>query len=439
LAIAQKVIEVTPATPEAIRLFLDPVLPQNEFVKYLFTALGREKANQFASVNRYLESFVGGANLLCEELANYQLALEHSAYPESPLMEQYEVLRRRGEQAIMDLHRAKLKLNEIKIGVCRFIVMFEAPNKDAIRTMRAVEEWMDAASLAEMRLTRAVGQEQNRNLQAQLALFLTFRSIVCSYDGPSTYIRQLEGALASMQALHEKALLELEVVTATRSLDETRKELSTVKFNLTHLQSQLKNQQQHAEQLNKLISLQEDKMPWVRRAAWGAGVFIVLLSVYFLLRYNVKTQTQEVGGIITQKSCQDIDRQIAKSARYATQVLIFRKFSSDLYFRANAMTCEKLHRLDSVQVGSLAELMKADFNAGHQEAGSFNGHRVLQVKDIGQDKLVVKLANRTSSDISFKVRVLELALLMHGILQTDKNGLEDDHMVIDLPVRQPQP
>lgn len=435
--IAQKVIEVMPATPDAIRLFLDPAIPQSEFVRQLFPVLGREKSLQFSGVNRYLESYVGESNRLCEELANYQLSLEHNPRPEAALMEQYEPLRRRTEQAIIDLHRAKLKLNELKIAVCRFIVVFEAPNKDALRPMRAAEEWMDAAALAEMRLTRLVNQEQNRNLQQQLALFLTFRSIICSYDGPSVYIRQLEAALASMQALHEKAVLELEVVAATRTLDETRKELSTVKFNLTHLQSQLKNQQQHTEQLNKIISLQEDKPHPLRKVLWAAFALIGLLAIYSFLRFTAKSETREVAGIITQKSCQDIEKQISKSARYSSQVLIFRKFGSDIYFRANPMTCEKLHRLDSVQVGMLAQLLQADFEAGRQESGSFNGRRVLQVKDVGVNKLVVKLTNRTQNDLAFKVRVLELATQMKGVLQADKEGFEDDVLLIDLPAAGP--
>lgn len=437
--IAPKVIEVMPAAPDVIRLFLDPTIPQVEFVRQLFPALSREKSAQFSGVNRYLESYCADANRLCEELANYQLALEHNPQPDTSLMEQYEPLRRHTEQAIIDLHRAKLKLNELKISVCRFIVVFEAPNKDALRPLHAVEEWMDAAALAEMRLTRLVNQEQNRNLQQQLALFLTFRSIICSYDGPAVYIRQLEAGLASMQALHEKAALEIEVLAATRTLDETRKELSTVKFNLTHLQSQLRNQQQQAEQLNKLISLQEDKAPPWRNLVFGLAIALVILGIYAFMRLAAQSDTREVAGIITQKSCQDIEKQIEKSSRYSSQVLIFRKYASDIYFRANPMTCEKLHRLDSVQVGMLAQLLQADFEAGKQESGSFNGRRVLQVKDVGVNKLVVKLANRTQSDLTFKVRVLELATQMKAILQADKEGLADDVLVIDLPLTASKP
>ncbi len=437
LAVAQQVIEITPAIPDAIRLFLDPAIPQQEFVKQLFGALAREKSGQFHALNRYLESFVGEANRLSEEIANYQLALEHASQPEPGFMDQYEVLRGRAEQALVDLHRAKMRLNEIKIAICRFIVLFEAPSRDAIRSSRTLEEWMDAATLAEMRLTRLVNQENNRNLQQQLALFLTFRSILCSYDGPSMYIRQMEGALASMQALQEKALLELEFVAATRSLDETRKELSTVKMNLSQMQSQLRNQLQQAEQMGKLMSLQEAKPNTLWTVIIGMGAFLVLVVVTALLRVDYRTQSRAVGAIITQKSCQDIDKQIAKSPRYASQILIFRKFGSDIYFRANAMTCEKLHRLDSVQVSSLGELLKADFEAGHQDAASFNAHRVLQVKDVGVTKLVVRLMNKTSMDLSFKVRVLEVATMLRGVLQAAKDGIEEDVLLIDLP--QPVP
>jgi hypothetical protein len=334
----------------------------------------------------------------------------------------------------MDLHRSKMRLNEVKTAVCRFIVIFEAPSKDAIRNCRNVEEWMDAATLAEMRLTRLVSQDHNRNLQQQLSLFLTFRSIVCSYDGPSLYIRQLEGALASMQALHEKALLELEVVTATRSLDETRKELSTVKLNLTLMQNQLRNQQQQAEQLGKLYSLQETSISPMRKVIMALGILLVVGAVYAFLRANYRSETHTASTVLSQKSCQDIAKQIEKSPRYGSQVLIFRKFAHDVYFRANAMTCEKLHRLDSTQVISLTQMLQADYDAGHQDAASFNGHRVLQVKDVGVHKLVIRLMNRTAMNVGFKLNILELATILKGVLQVDKDGLDDDFLLVDLPV-----
>lgn|GEM_PF-1946651 len=432
MALAQKVIELAPALPESVRLFLDPSIPQHEFVKLLFAALAREKTSQFAGVNRFLESFIGDANRLSEEIANYQLALEHVSPPHPEILDPYDALRRKAEHALMELHRAKMRLNEFKIAVCRFLVIFEAPNRDAIKQARNVEEWMDSATLAEMRLTRLVSQEQNRNLQQQLALFLTFRSVVCSYDGPALYIRQLEGSLSSMQALHEKALLELEVVTATRNLDETRKELSTVKFNLEQMQNQLRAHQLQSEQWNRLVALQEEKgAPWRKWIFLAAGLALVV-GLYLLLRANAESTNRKVAGIISQKSCQDIARQIEKSPRYASQVLIFRKYDSDIYFKANAMTCEKLHRLDSTQVGALSQVMIADYLAGHQDEAGFNGHRVLQVKDVGLNTLVVKLMNKTAQDLSFKVRILELATQLKGLLQSDNGEEGGDLLLIDL-------
>ena len=132
-------------------------------------------------------------------------------------------------------------------------------------------------------------------------------------------------------------------------------------------------------------------------------------------------------------SCQDIAEQLAQSPRYQSQVLIFRKFGNDVYFKANAAICEKLHRLDSLQVVSLAALLKLDYQTGNREAASFNGHRVLQTKGVGLNKLVVQLMNPTAQDVQFKVRVLELATTLRAILQADVGG---DALIVDLP---PQP
>jgi hypothetical protein len=84
-------------------------------------------------------------------------------------------------------------------------------------------------------------------------------------------------------------------------------------------------------------------------------------------------------------------------------------------------------------MSSLSELMKVDYAAGNQGSGSFQGHRVLQVKDVGLNRLVVKLANRTAADVNFKLRVLELATTLRALLEPDPTGKGEDLVIVDLP------
>jgi len=293
-----------------------------------------------------------------------------------------------------------------------------------------VEEWMDAAALAEMRLTRAMSPTVDRNLQKLLALFMTFRSIVCSYDGPSMYIRQIENSLASVDAIYEKIRLEMEVMRATRTLVETRRELSTAKNDLTSLRNQLETNRTKDEQLARLVALQEkSSLPQI----FIIGMCLVMLSglTGFWLSKGARPGGKS-GQAPSQRSCQEIERQLEKSPRYKSQVLIYRKFGREIFFRANALTCEKLYRLDSLQIGSLSDVLQADYAAGSQSEASYNGRRVLQVKDVGQNKLVVKLQNRTASSIPFKLQVLEKATLMRAMLQPDPDGRGQDLLIVDL-------
>ena len=131
-------------------------------------------------------------------------------------------------------------------------------------------------------------------------------------------------------------------------------------------------------------------------------------------------------------SKQEIERQLEKSPRYKSQVLIFRKFGREIFFRANAPTCEKLYRLDSLQIRSLSDVLQADYAAGSQSEASYNGRRVLQVKDVGQNKLVVKLQNHTAASVPFKLQVLEKATLMRAVLQPDPDGRAEDLLIVDL-------
>ncbi|MDB5105457.1 MAG: hypothetical protein JWP91_3146 [Fibrobacteres bacterium] len=436
-----KLVEVIQPTPDVIRLFLEPRLQAGNFVLSLLHSLGQEKANNFTNVNSYLESSLGDSFQTLEEMGDFQLQLEQTK-PKGPvppgfdkrLEADYADLKSKAQSSLVELHRAKIRLNDLKIALCRFIILYESPSKTIQRQYHSVEEWMDAAALAEMRLTRAMSPTVDRNLQKLLALFMTFRSIVCSYDGPSVYIRQIENSLASLDAIYEKIRLEMEVLKATRNLVETRRELSTAKINLSSLQHQLQEKAAKDEQLVKLMALQEkSSFPQI----FIIGVCLVALSgmIGYFLMNNAQGGKRGGGEVLSQGSCREIERQLERSPRYKTQVLIFRKFGREVFFRANSMTCEKLYRLDSLQIQSLGDVLKADYEAGNQAEASYNGNRVLQVKDVGINKLVIKLSNRTSDNMPYKVKVLERATQMRAILEPDKNGLEEDLLIVDLSLK----
>lgn len=431
-----KLVEVIQPTPDVIRLFLEPRLQAGNFVLSLLTSLGQEKANNFNNVNAYLESSLGDSFQAMEDMGNFQLQLEQTkpkAFDKS-LEADYADLKAKAQTSLVDLHRAKIRLNDLKIALCRFIINYESPTKTGSRIYHSVEEWMDAAALAEMRLTRSMSPTVERNLQKLLALFMTFRSIVCSYDGPAMYIRQIENSLASLDAIYEKIRLEMEVLKATRTLVETRRELSTAKINLTSLQNQLQDKAAKDEQLVRLMNLQEKStFPQI----FIIGLCLVALSglVGYFLMANLKLGKHDGGEVLSQRSCREIERQLEKSPRYKSQVLIFRKFGQEIFFRANATTCEKLYRLDSLQIGSLGAVLKADYEAGNQAEASYNGNRVLQVKDVGINKLVIKLSNRTASNVDYKVKVLERATKLRAILEPDKDGKSEDLLIVDLTVK----
>ena len=428
-----KLVEVTQPTPEVIRLFQEPRLYAGNFVLALLNSLGQEKAHNFNNVNAYLESSLGDAFLTLEEMGDFQTTIEETKIkgPDVQLEEDFDELKSKAQGMIVELHRSKIKLNDLKIALCRFIIAYESPTKTLTRMFYSVEEWMDAAALAEMRLTRAMTASVDRNLQKLIALFITFRSIVCSYDGPAMYIRQIENSLASLDAIYEKVRLEMEVVSAKRNLVQTRNELSTAKINLTSLREAVDEKQRRDEQLAKLLLLQE-------KSSFSQLLFIGLclialsggMAYYFL--FHLKSGPATAVDPLSQRSCREIAKQLDKSPRYQSQVLIFRKFGQDIYFHANAMTCEKLHRLDSTQLGSLGDLLKMDYAAGKQQEGSYNGNRVLQVKDVGINKLVMKLTNHTAQNLNFKVKVLEKANALRAILEADKQALKEDVLILDL-------
>lgn len=431
-----KLIEVTQPTPEVIRLFLDPRLQAGNFIMSLVHSLGREKANNFSNVNHYLESSLGDANRILEDMSAFQMVLEKlkARGLDRATEDEFEDLKARAQTSLVELHRAKVKLNDLKAALCRFIIHYEAPTRASVRPYHSIEEWMDAAALAEMRLTRGLPQNGQTDLQKLLALFMTFRSIVCSYDGPAMYIRQLENSTSSLDAIYDKVRLEMEVQRANRTLVETRRELSTAKINLTSLQNQLQARSSQAEQMARLMNLQE-KPGFPKIAAIGLVLAVIAVMTGYLLLSDFTPSSGKPGEVLSQASCREIQSQLDKSPRYQSQVLIFRKFGHDVYFRANPLTCEKLHRLNPPQMASLAGLMKLDFETGNQASASFHGNRVLQVKDVGINKLVIKLSNPTYNNMPFKVRVLELATTLKAILQPDPDGLVPDLVIVDLPTK----
>ncbi|HKP95369.1 MAG TPA: hypothetical protein VJ385_06395 [Fibrobacteria bacterium] len=429
-------VEVIQPTPDVIRLFLEPRLQAGNFVLSLLTSLGQEKANNFANVNHYLDSSLGDSFQTLEGMGDFQFQLEQTKPKgfDRELEAEYAELKAKAQGSLVELHRAKIKLNDLKIALCRFIINHESPTKTGSRIYHSVEEWMDAAALAEMRLARAISPTVDRNLQRLLALFMTFRSIVCSYDGPSMYIRQMENSLASLDAIYEKIRLEMEVLKATRTLVETRRELSTAKINLTSLQNQLHDKAAKDERLARLMSLQE-KSAFPQIFIIGACLVALSGLVGYFLTHNLQTAKRGGSELFSQRSCREIERQLDKSPRYKSQVLIFRKFGREIFFRANAATCEKLYRLDSLQIGPLSDVLQADFQAGNQAEASYNGNRLLQVKDVGINKLVVKLSNRTEKNVEYKLKVLERATQMRAILEPDKDGLAEDLLIVDLTVK----
>jgi hypothetical protein len=164
------------------------------------------------------------------------------------------------------------------------------------------------------------------------------------------------------------------------------------------------------------------------------GLCLVILSglMGFWLMKGSRPLAHGGAAVPSQRSCLEIERQLELSPRYQSQVLIFRKFGREIYFRASASTCEKLYRLDSLQIGSLSDVLQADYAAGAQAEASYDGRRVLQVKDVGQNKLVVKLQNRTAASVPFKLAVLERATLMRAVLQPDPDGRAEDLLIVDL-------
>jgi hypothetical protein len=245
------------------------------------------------------------------------------------------------------------------------------------------------------------------------------------------FIRQIENSLASVDAIYEKIRLEMEVLRANRTLVETRRELSTARHDLTSLRTQLEEKRNKDEQLARLMSLQEkSSFPQILII----GMCLVLLSALagFWLMREARPAARGGSQVLSQRSCLEIERQLELSPRYQSQVLIYRKFGREIYFRANSSTCEKLYRLDSVQIGALSEVLQADYAAGAQGQASYNGRRVLQIKDVGQNKLVVKLQNRTAASVPFKLQVLEKSILMRALFQPDPDGRAEDLLIVDL-------
>ena len=137
-----KLVEVTQPTPEVIRLFLEPRLQAGNLVMALLNSLGKEKATNFSNVNHYLESSLGDANRVLEEMSNFQIVIEQSKTKGlgREVENGYEDVKARAQTNLVDLHRAKIKLNDLKIALCRFIINYESPSKNPVRHFHSVEE-----------------------------------------------------------------------------------------------------------------------------------------------------------------------------------------------------------------------------------------------------------------------------------------------------------
>lgn len=409
----------------------------------MLTALSREKTAQFASTNLFLESLSAFSHGFLDEAAAFQSYLEKGKIDEGRYEAAFAAVKRQGLLTLRELQAARARLETLKIALCRFIVCYESPSRHGTVRFSTLEEWLDAAALAEMRLTHYISPEGDKNLQKLLALFMTFRSIVCSFEGPLLGIRQAESALASLESLFEKVKLELEMHHAHSRLKAASEELSTVKNDLSQMQRELSEKKQQAETLTRLISLQDrahlGKLVLLLFAAAG-----IIAAAAYLVHAQFSRRSAAPPKVISQKTCVEIYENLEKSPRYRGQVLVFKKFGRVLYFQANHLTCEKLHALDSNQVGALAAVLEADHEKAAQarkdgkgdkgdKAGSpLADYPVMQVKDIGIQKLAVRLGARTDKDLAYKLQVLEAATTLRATLKPAAGEAESDYLVIDL-------
>src|SRR3954470_7799366 len=118
-----KLVEVIQPTPDVIRLFLEPRLQAGNFVLSLLHSLGQEKATNFNNVNSYLESSLGDSFQTLEDMGDFQLQLEQTR-PKSfdkEVEADYSDLKAKAQSSLVELHRAKIRLNDLKIALCRFI------------------------------------------------------------------------------------------------------------------------------------------------------------------------------------------------------------------------------------------------------------------------------------------------------------------------------
>ncbi len=433
-SIAPKPVTQIPPVQEVFRLLLDTRQFSVEFATTMVNFLSREKQGQFGNVNFHLETLCADAGDLLDEIENFQSFLESIKTTKRDLSSDYLAIKGKVDEGLFRLNASKEYLDQVKMALCRFILQYESPNHRLSREYSTVEEAVDAATLAEMRLARNVQPDSESGTQRFLALFMTFRSIVCAFNGPSFYIAQLHGAQASLDAIFQKVRLEMEVFQATQKLMETRQELTAMRFNMTALQTQLMEKKDREERLKQFSSLQ-DKSGLPALLLSMMAVVMILGGAAWYYWDEIRLPGREADPVISQKSCLDIKNQLEASPRYNSQVLIFRKYGNDIYFKANHLTCEKLHRLDSTQISALALLLKDDYAAGNREVGTFNGNRVLQVKDIGIHKLVVRLSNDTRTNPGFKAAVLERAAAMQAMLHREDGTKDPDLLVVELTRR----
>src|SRR3990172_2953393 len=120
-----KIIEVAPAVPDVLRLFVEAQEPPPDFLSKATEALAREKTAHYAAVNKFLDGEVADAGRLLEELGAFQYQLEEERDLTEGIVETYHDLKEKVQSQLVELHRSKVKLADLNIALCRFIVNAE--------------------------------------------------------------------------------------------------------------------------------------------------------------------------------------------------------------------------------------------------------------------------------------------------------------------------
>ncbi len=423
--------------PELFLFFLKPASKSGYRTDPLIRSLETAHSDQFRSTNQWLETLdKEGLNLL-EDLDAFQSQMT-SEEKFLSIQKEYRRLKERASITLKILEQSNQILTEVKIAVCKYIIAFGRPLNAPEAKYLQPEEWMDAATLAELRLQKQADTSESKNLKKVLPIFCTFRSVICSYHGPATVSRQIRTMLISIDTIYEKISLKIQARSTSMKLVETTKELSTVKLDLNSIQGELEKKRTEAEKLSKLIHLRENT---------NAPAILIFLAIctlagvaaYWMLTKKMDTSFESVPSVITENTCKDIYFHMKEKPRYRNQILIFKKFGESVYFRADHLTCEKLYKLDSIQVNAISELVKLDGTKTTPAAkADENGYGILEVKQLGINKLAIVLGSDIESDLNFKLKVLELSNSIRGTL-VEQNRSEKAYVLIDLSLQRVKP